>query len=54
MERDLIPIRELKAQLVESVARLAAPVEVQRRWIEENNFPTDELILDFDMCWPLW
>jgi hypothetical protein len=36
--RLMIPIDELKAQPEESVARLASPAEIQRRWIEEPVF----------------
>lgn len=44
----------LMAQLEESVARLAAPQAEQRLWVETNDYPIEELILDFDLAWPLW
>lgn len=41
-------------QLDESVARLAAPPDVQRVWVDENDYPIRELVMDLDLAWPLW
>jgi hypothetical protein len=49
MSSDLPAIEGLLANLHEVVHRLASPAEIQTSYLEENQFHTDELALEFDV-----
>jgi len=49
-----VPVIELLAQLLESVELLASPAEAQLHWLDCHGFPMQELILDLELCWPLF
>src|SRR5471030_1459144 len=46
--------QQLRGQLREMVDLLAAPVDVQIRWLVTQRCPVDELMLQFDDAVPAW
>ena len=45
---------ELLAQLKQTIERLLAPVDEQRKWVESEAVPIDEILVELDDEWPLW